>query len=201
MHAHLSVLVVPFILRYGECVSIPESTLHVRELVGYDYDGRYDNAGFSGMRTTTSPINRLCFTSFLTTATVGASIQNIYNGITGEGEQEHADESAWTQAQVIDLQNRYPDSNVLIFHDQNSVFHPDVGFHSHYELDLEGYFGTRTQGYEVWVFNSGTFTHAGDGGYINWAFSGSFDRNDNQVTFHDRKRRYSMFGLRNLWHH
>ena len=77
MRAHLFGLVVPLILRYGECVSIPESTLHVRELVGYDYDGRYDNAGFCGTLTTTSPINLLSFTSLLTTATVGASIQNI----------------------------------------------------------------------------------------------------------------------------
>ncbi|KAI3433377.1 hypothetical protein D9Q98_003194 [Chlorella vulgaris] len=28
----------------------------------------------------------------------------------------------------------------------------------------------------VWAFCSGTFTNEGDGGYINWAFRGSFTR-------------------------
>ena len=32
--------------------------------------------------------------------------------------------------------------------------------------------------YGVWVFESGTFVNPGDGGYDNWAFSGSFTRMD-----------------------
>ncbi|WP_019503623.1 hypothetical protein [Pleurocapsa sp. PCC 7319] len=30
--------------------------------------------------------------------------------------------------------------------------------------------------YGVWIFREGEFTNQGDGGYINWAFKGKFDR-------------------------
>ncbi len=35
----------------------------------------------------------------------------------------------------------------------------------------------------IWAFESGEFTNQGDGGWINWAFRGSFERNGNQVKF------------------
>lgn len=37
--------------------------------------------------------------------------------------------------------------------------------------------------YGIWVFECGTFENQGDGGYINWAFMGWFNRNDGHVTF------------------
>lgn len=36
----------------------------------------------------------------------------------------------------------------------------------------------------VWVFEKGTFVNEGDGGYINWAFRGWFERDGNTVNFH-----------------
>lgn len=36
----------------------------------------------------------------------------------------------------------------------------------------------------IWVFESGAFTNQGDGGWINWAFKGRFERNGNHVKFH-----------------
>lgn len=38
--------------------------------------------------------------------------------------------------------------------------------------------------YGVWIFESGTFVNEGDGGYINWAFFGVYDRPDNGGTVH-----------------
>ena len=35
----------------------------------------------------------------------------------------------------------------------------------------------------IWVFESGEFTNQGDGGWINWAFRGRFERNGNHVKF------------------
>lgn len=35
----------------------------------------------------------------------------------------------------------------------------------------------------IWVFEDGEFLNQGDGGWINWAFSGWFDRNDQYVRF------------------
>jgi hypothetical protein len=40
--------------------------------------------------------------------------------------------------------------------------------------------------YGIWIFEDGTFTNKGDGGFINWAFNGRFQRSGNQghtVTF------------------
>ncbi|EIE23408.1 hypothetical protein COCSUDRAFT_62943 [Coccomyxa subellipsoidea C-169] len=37
--------------------------------------------------------------------------------------------------------------------------------------------------YGIWGFTSGTFDNQGDGGYINWAFFGNFDRSGNHVVF------------------
>lgn len=36
----------------------------------------------------------------------------------------------------------------------------------------------------IWVFEGGWFRNDGDGGYINWAFIGWFDRTDGFVDFH-----------------
>ncbi|MFI5618641.1 hypothetical protein [Streptomyces sp. NPDC051567] len=38
--------------------------------------------------------------------------------------------------------------------------------------------------YGLWIFESGTFTNTGDGGWINWGFRGWFDRNGGNVNFH-----------------
>ena len=37
--------------------------------------------------------------------------------------------------------------------------------------------------YGLWIAEGGSFSNTGDGGYINWAFRGWFDRVDNTVNF------------------
>jgi hypothetical protein len=37
--------------------------------------------------------------------------------------------------------------------------------------------------YGIWLFESGDFTNKGDGGWINWAFRGWFDRDGSHVKF------------------
>ncbi|MEI2580607.1 hypothetical protein [Scytonema sp. PRP1] len=39
--------------------------------------------------------------------------------------------------------------------------------------------------YGIWAFESGEFTNKGDGGWINWAFRGWFDRNGGYVKFNN----------------
>ncbi len=34
--------------------------------------------------------------------------------------------------------------------------------------------------YGIWIYSDGTFTNKGDGGFINWAFNGRFQRTGNQ---------------------
>ncbi|ARW40539.1 MULTISPECIES: hypothetical protein [Bacillus] len=38
--------------------------------------------------------------------------------------------------------------------------------------------------YGIWVFEDGSFTNKGDGGWINWAFRGWFDRDGDHFEFH-----------------
>jgi hypothetical protein len=113
-------------------------------------------------------------------ALVEQSIQELIN-IGQLDAQEHATESAFTQSMVAQLSRQYPDKNVIIYHDQDSQFNGVNAVHQHVECDLS--FFSTTQGYEVEVFDSGTFTLVGDGGYLNWCFGGNYDRNGNSVTF------------------
>jgi hypothetical protein len=75
--------------------------------------------------------------------------------------------------------------NVLVYHNQDSGYDLHSATHAHVEFDI--IFGF-SQGYEVWVFDYGTFELAGDGGYQNWAIGGSFSGPSSDVTF------YSMNG-------
>lgn len=38
--------------------------------------------------------------------------------------------------------------------------------------------------YGLWIVEGGEFENKGDGGYINWAFQGEFERDGNTVKFH-----------------
>jgi hypothetical protein len=38
--------------------------------------------------------------------------------------------------------------------------------------------------YGLWIFDDGSFTNKGDGGYVNWGMVGRFDRNGAHVDFH-----------------
>lgn len=68
-----------------------------------------------------------------------------------------------------------------MYHDQDCEYDLYGGVHEHVELDLTDSLGT--MGYEIWVFDYGTFELVGDGGYENWAISGNFVRDGNYVTF------------------
>lgn len=81
---------------------------------------------------------------------------------------------------VTSLRNTYPNKNVIVYHDQDSQTNFVNGVHSHQELNLPD--GPETQGYEIYVFDSGTFTLAGDGGYLNWCFAGDYDRDGESTT-------------------
>ncbi len=88
---------------------------------------------------------------------------------------QHSVESHFTQTTVSKLREHYPTMNVVVFHNQHSVTDFQGGNHTHYELDIGSILGIihRTQGYEIWVFDSGDFELAGDGGFINWCFGKS----------------------------
>ena len=77
--------------------------------------------------------------------------------------------------------------NVMVFNlQQNYDFNPPAGTFKFAQATFKGGLSGNIT-YGVWVFNSAaTFTNRGDGGYINWAFSGAYTRNGGTVTFSAR---------------
>ena len=60
---------------------------------------------------------------------------------------------------------------------------PD-NLHVHHEVDIGSILGYDfTQGYEIWVFDSGTFSLAGDGGYENYAVNGCHSGPSGDIVF------------------
>lgn len=47
-------------------------------------------------------------------------------------------------------------------------------------------FGSAGRTYDLWIFRDGWFHNEGDGGWINWAFTGSFDKSGGFVQFKAR---------------
>jgi hypothetical protein len=97
-------------------------------------------------------------------------------------EEEHKVEREFTQYVVQNISNAVPKWNVMMYHDEDSTF--DFHNYTHRFTELKLHCFGKTQGYDIYVFESGTFTLAGDGGYENWAFYGSFQQNGPQVTFY-----------------
>ncbi|MBE1878581.1 hypothetical protein [Myceligenerans pegani] len=71
-----------------------------------------------------------------------------------------------------------PDKNIV-------VIHKDIGVD--FGSDVQGLEQlARESGFDVYALDEGTVTRRGDGGYINWAFYGRFERDDNVVRFMPR---------------
>ena len=103
---------------------------------------------------------------------VGPLIGHIIGNDNGKRE-------AFTKGFVEHASQLYPNYNVVVVH----VTHRVEGdyTHQHYELPMT----VGTCGYEIYFSQMGrpfTFVLEGDGGFINWAFSGEFTRNGGTLT-------------------
>lgn len=107
---------------------------------------------------------------------------NIVSSLISDIETEELDaEATWTQNMAALLEQNYPGRNYMIYHDQKSSAEFTNSVHVHYEFPLGLGF---TKGYEIQTFDEGTFALHGDGGFANWAFGGSFDRDGDFVQFY-----------------
>ena len=107
--------------------------------------------------------------------------QDVVTDLLGLDESIEDKEGAFTVQTVENLRAEYPNKNVLVYHDQDSGYNLYNAVHSHYELDLLLGF---TNGYEIWIFDSGTFELAGARGYVNWAYGGNYESDEGSVTFY-----------------
>jgi hypothetical protein len=99
------------------------------------------------------------------------------------------DRGAWVRALGEQLRANYgAQYNVMVFNMQQGWdFNPGPpGTYMFVTKDFDGGI-TGTITYGIWVFRSAAvFVNKGDGGYINWAFSGAYTRKGGTVKFSAR---------------
>ncbi|MEV8352254.1 hypothetical protein ACFVTT_31800 [Streptomyces niveus] len=96
---------------------------------------------------------------------------------------------------VNDLRRCYPDYNVVAMHSEQQshwVDEPDSFIHrGRYRLNSPEYHDDESGDdiasgravFDVYVFDKGTFSNDGDGGYTNWAYYGDFTRDGMEAAF------------------
>lgn len=89
--------------------------------------------------------------------------------------------AAFTQRMIAELSQKHPGYNFVITHHRSSKAEGPGVVHNHVELPM----AVGTCGYEIFGSPKGQpfrFMLNGDGGYINWAFGGDFNRDGNTLT-------------------
>jgi len=109
----------------------------------------------------------------------------IVNAIKGAIEKDKQRRNDWTPRFIAQFSAKYPKQNAIMCHTKHDV---------HWE-GIEGKDWGKTTAkfkpklglpvkYDVYWGGAGTFTNKGDGGYLNWAFTGNFKRDGNKVQFY-----------------
>jgi hypothetical protein len=109
-------------------------------------------------------------------ASLAVGVANLVVGIFRADDQKR---EAFTQNFVGQAAQQNPNFNVVIVHPAHRVSGDHI--HQHVELPMS----VGTCGYEVYLAQKGrpfTFVLEGDGGFINWAYDGEFNRNDKTLT-------------------
>jgi hypothetical protein len=110
-------------------------------------------------------------------ATWGRAVAAILRAITDNIiKNENAGREKFTTTFVDEASREYPDYNVVIIHPDHDVSGEFT--HQHRELNMD-LIGIRTVGYDIYFARKTrafSLTNKGDGGFINWAFSGDFIR-------------------------
>jgi hypothetical protein len=121
---------------------------------------------------------RLLFKKFylLATAIVGAMAYGLHAviGLIEHCAEQHKVERAFTQAVIGNLVGTLPNWNYIIYHNEDSQHNFVNEHHNFTELSLHCV--GITKGYDIYVFDSGNFTLAGDGGFENWCLNGAYHR-------------------------
>jgi hypothetical protein len=105
---------------------------------------------------------------------LGVGVANLVNARVTDDEGKR---SAFTQQFVQQASQQYPTYNVVICHNPCEAKGLNV-IHQHQELPMT----LGTCGYDIYFSPKGkpfSFVNLGDGGFINWAFEGEFNRPGN----------------------
>ncbi len=87
----------------------------------------------------------------------------------------------FTQSFVAEARKKYPDYNVVIIHTE----HNQEGIYIHQHEELYFLLDIKSIGYEIYFSKIGDpfwLENLGDGGFINWAYDGDFERDGNRIS-------------------
>ena len=121
-------------------------------------------------------------------AGMASIVVGLLQAAMGSSHDLHEAQSNFTKMYLDTMGPKHPTKNILI----TCVAHErDFTNEFHEVAELGTWFGGIK--YDCYVFDSGEFTLKGDGGWINWAFTGSFDRDGGHVVFHNMARKFVQF--------
>jgi hypothetical protein len=110
---------------------------------------------------------------------VGREAQEVWDFLDRNFNETRVDRESAIRGIVKHCRTVYPKKNVMVCHSPH-LANLEGCVKRHMELRT-GLLGTT--GVDVYIFDHGTFTNLGDGGYKNWCFEGNFHRDGNHVQF------------------
>jgi len=108
--------------------------------------------------------------------------ESIVELVEAAQENDEKKREEFTQRYVDEALKKYPNYNVVVSHNGGKII-GNGAQHLHIEVPMT----VGTCGYEIWLLPKGqkiTFVRNGDGGFINWAFGGRFNRDGDTVNFY-----------------
>jgi hypothetical protein len=130
-----------------------------------------------------------------------AGLKAAFAGINFVGNEIHNEEIAFTQQFVGRLSAKFPNKNIMVVHPAHTAnfVNSTTGFVELplvHRVQFQGGDGVPTQGYNWYVFDSGTFKLEGDGGFENYCYTGNYQKNsDGTITFSLPTQRKSHFDI------
>ncbi|WP_413614750.1 hypothetical protein MRB56_12645 [Halomonas cupida] len=94
------------------------------------------------------------------------------------------DREKWVEKVHKHFSETFPQHGVMVIHKGQDQINAPEDSYKHFHLEFRKTFGT--EGFEVYVIKKGSglvISNTGDGGFINWRFSGQKNRDGGAVTF------------------
>lgn len=104
---------------------------------------------------------------------------SVVSGIQGNNADKEF-RNGWTQQQLTTVSGQNAGKNIMIVLPKHTETFQGS---KQQQLLCQTPNDKQTLSYDCYIFDSGDFELQGDGGYLNWAFTGNFKRNGNKVSF------------------
>lgn len=108
-------------------------------------------------------------------------LDNLGNMFSGNTDGDRAE---WVKKVHDHFAASFPSHGIMVIHKGQDRVNAPPSSYKHFHLEYRKFFGT--EGFEIYVIKRGSglvITNTGDGGFINWRFSGANKRDGSTVTF------------------